>query len=173
MKKLIIIAVSLLTLSACSKSGSGTSSTPSSDTVFNGSYFQISYNGKNFYSKDAAVGVHHYSMVLTNTLQWTTGSTGTIVQVSLNDITGIYGTTSALLYFAGLGAVGNYTQTNLADGGYISTLMQTNPGTEFTDTSGSANITYMGSDYIQGTFNVTLYTSGISYPATGSFKIYH
>jgi len=37
-----------------------------------------------------------------------------------------------------------------------------------------ANVTHNGSDYISGTITANLYSSaGYSYPATGSFKIYH
>lgn len=165
-----IIAVSLLTLAACTKKSTSSTST-SSDTTFNGSYFQISYNSKSFNCKDAVVGNQHLNMLLTNSVQWSSGSTGTILQIAL--ATGISGISTTTLYFAGNGTTGSYTQSNIAGSGYSSVLLQTNPATEFTDTSGTASITHIGSDYVQGTFNITLNTSGFSYPATGSFKIYH
>ena len=167
MKK-IVIAVSLLSIfNSCTTggSGSGTSTTPSADTTFNGSYFQISYGGKSFYAKDASVNnTFGHIVVLT-----ATGGSGVFYSIALVDASGVYGLVSGThLNFSYIG-----TGTGVFSLYGPSNVIQQNPFTEYTDTSGTVTVSYSGSDYIQGTFATTLFATGFSYPATGSFKIYH
>lgn len=173
MRNLLTIAVCLLFLNACSSGTSGTGSTTiTPDTTFNGSYFKANYNGKNFECKDALVVNNnvHYNMLVTNTSALNSGPYGTILQIVLS--TGNSGIGQVLLYFAGPGGNGTYSVDSAKEVGYSCSLMQSNPATLFTCTTGTATITHNGSDYLEGTYAVTLTTSSINYPATGSFKIF-
>lgn len=174
------MAAAMLTISVFSNCtpGGGTTTpvTPVNDSVYNGSYLTVSYNGKTFHSRDVVAGNVHWNMLLTNSISSSVfpAPNNTVLQIALGGATGISGISSATLYFRGAGGTGNYIQNNMADVGYTSTVLQTNPSTMFFDTSGSATVNYNGNDYIEGTFSITMYTTaGLTYPATGSFKIYH
>lgn len=172
MKNKLIIAVCLLTLFSCTKKKTTVpAGTTTSDTTFNGSYLDVSYNSKSFNCKDAVVGSVHYNMLMFTSTTLTASPNGTVIGLFLT--TGISGISQTTIYFAGSGSTGTYTQSNFPAAGYTSSLLQTNPSVLYNDTVGTANITYNGSDYVQGSFNVTLYANGSSYPATGNFKIYH
>jgi len=157
MKHTIIIAVSLLTITvlSCTKK-SGSSSTSSTDTTFSGSYFQISYNGRYFNVKGASLNggpVTSVTEVSSNTIL--------VDGVALYGISGTLEATSL-----------NVGSNNIPASG-ISSFTQASPYNSFLDSSGTVSVTHNGTDYVQGTFTTTLYANGFTYPATGSFKVYH
>jgi len=166
MKKLTIIAVSLLTLAACTKSSSSSSSASSGDTTFNGSYFKYSYSGNNIYAKAYTMTLPYVNYVTITTSYINVPSPN--YYILLDDPTS-YGTGNCQLHFA-------YTGTGT---GTFSILGSSSPSeflpnnTLYEDTSGTVTLTYSGTDYIQGTFSGTMYGSGLSVPVTGSFKIMH
>jgi hypothetical protein len=165
MKQLMIIAISLLTLAACTKKSSSTSSTSSSDTTFNGSYFQITYNSRSYNVKNAVVNSITYASVTS-----TVPVAGQLL-VTIVTLGGAYGLASSHVNLLGTGTGTYQFSTSILSGTLIN---QYSPSVvSYTDTSGTANVTHNGSDYTEGTFITTLNGSGFSYPATGSFKIYH
>ena len=188
MKKQIFIAVCLLTITACTKKSSTTPSSTSSsgDSTFNGSYFQLSVNGKSFYEKDVVYkpdGAHLVTITETdnpNALILSapgsfTNDTVNMITLIVQDNFNIYGLTlTSYIYAIGNGTGNYYIPNGYAIGGGLSMIEQANPLVGYSDTSGTVNVTHNGSDYISGTINANLYSStGFSYPATGSFKIYH
>ncbi len=161
---ILIAAIAILTVSSCSSGGSSSTSTiVTPDTTFNGSYFDISYNGKTFHSKDAVVGSKHLVLV-------TGSATGNTLGVTVNSIegSGLYGLT--IVQFSTYDTGTGYKFGAM---GTQSILQQWSPATQFSTNTGSATITHNGTDYLQATFTTTLIASGQSYPATGSFKIVH
>ena len=164
----LLLAGAMLALFSCTKSPSSSGSS-TTDTTFNGSYFQIAYNGKTFYVKDASVSNSFGHIVALSTQE----AIGIYQILSVNPF-GIYGISTFNFDFAYSGTgTGTYQMSSPYTNGNASSMIQFNPLVTFSDTSGTVTVSYSGSDYIQGTINTTLYSSGLSYPATGSFKIYH
>ena len=174
--KNLIIAVSLLTFISCTKKTSTSPSSSSGDSTFNGSYFQLSVNGNSYYVKDVAVGSAHL-VVLTatnGTVALNSGSNSPMLTITVQDDFNLYGLTgSSYLFSLGTGT-GTYQipGPSIITAGAGSVFAQYNPLVAYSDTSGTVSISHNGSDYILGTFTTTLWTSGFTYPATGSFKIY-
>ena len=168
MKKLIIPFIAgIMAITSCSThSGSG-STTVTPDTTFNGSYFQITYNGSTKDEKDAAITSPYVHIVILST---STVATDSIYTIAIADIGGIYGLHNSGFSFkypgTGTGTFSMWkSPTNF--------LLQSNPEQMYYDTIGNVTVTYSGPDYIQGTFSNTLNANGFTYPATGSFKILH
>ena len=95
---------------------------------------------------------------------------GTLL-ITIQTLGGLYGLAPSYLNLVGTGTGTYQFSTSLAGATVIN--QYTPSVVSYTDTSGTANITHNGSDYTEGTFTTTLNGSGFSYPATGSFKIYH
>lgn len=173
MKKHIIIAVSLLTLAACTKSSNSNSTAnngSNNDSTFNGSYLQLTIGSKNFYEKDVNVKNvgHIVSLTAGNTsITLLSGGTTSGLVINLLDQFGTYGLISADMYATGSGT-GMYSFTNTAG----TNVNQSSPSITYLDSTGTMNITHNGTDYIQGTISTTFYHGTDTYPVTGSFKIY-
>jgi hypothetical protein len=165
MRNSLFIAVCLLSfLYSCHPSGS-TSVIPTSDTTFNGSYFKIAYNGRLYNVKGAVVNTTTYASISSSV-----PATGTLL-ITIQTIGGVYGLAPSYVNLVGTGT-GTYQFSPTLAGSTV--INQYTPTVViYIDTSGTANITHNGSDYIEGTFSTTLNGSGFSYPATGSFKVYH
>lgn len=184
MKKLTITltAGAMLALAACKKSTSttttSTTTTSSTDTTFNGSYFQVSVNGKNFKEKDAQVSnsYGHLVTISSSLMDWAqqNGSTTKRIMITVFDpyaVYGLGGNPAAFSVFAYGNGTGSFPM--FVKGATPSWIYQANPATTYYDTTGTMNISHNGSDYLEGTFSANLYSSGSIYPATGSFKIFH
>ena len=146
------------------------------DSTYNGNYFEISYkdidsNYLTYHSQ--AVNYGSKFMVRMGCSVDSIDSLHSALHLNVYSPYALYGLPSVDLFLLG----------NVADTGVfpfsapmsyekkLSEVGQTNPEIVFTDTSGSAHITYNGTDYVEGTFKTTLYTSTLSYYATGSFRI--
>ena len=166
MKKQIIIAVSLLTLTfiSCTKKSSSSSTGSSGDSTFNGSYLLLTANGKTFNEKDVTIPNAGHIVTVTE------ATTLTGIEIVVKDDFGTYGLFQSNIISASGSGVGTYTICSSCG---TTQITQANPVVGYGDTSGTVNVTYNGSDYIQGTISTTLYANGFNYPATGSFKIYH
>jgi len=164
----IILAAGLLLLPACTKPSSGSSHTSTGDTSFTGSYFNLSYSGNNESIKGYTVSTPYYASATVSTTSENLGSGYIYYQIIGVNSSNIGGLSESSLQFVYTGTgIGSYPIYTTVPSHFLSN------STGYSDTSGTVTITYSGSDYIQGTFSITLYGSGLSIPATGSFKVMH
>jgi len=168
MRKLLFIALCLLSLASCTKKSSttgssGTVSGTSGDTTFDGNYFNLSYGSKNVSAKGLTFSKPFYYATAFST--YLMPEYYQIVVV--NDL-GIGGLSKVSVLFryngTGTGSFPLYSNTPA----YTNFLSN---GITYFDSTGSVTISHNGTDYLQGTFSGNLYGSGLNIPATGSFKI--
>jgi hypothetical protein len=162
MKRLITIAISLLTLAACTKTSSSSSSSSSSDTTFTGSYINLTYSGKTVTVKGLSIPKLAYSTALSSTLY-----TG-FYQIGGSDPWNIYGLKLVTLHvqYSGSGT-GTFPVYNTPV-----PSIEVN-GQMYSDTTGTVTISHSGTDYLEGSYSISLYGTGTPIPATGAFKIIH
>ncbi len=147
------------------------------DSVFNGSYFTIGYNDSSgdtisYYSKDVLYGDQHLARIGCSILNIDT--VHSVMYINVHSANNLYGVPVTDFYILCNGVDTGYfpfTSINSYSKVY-SEFGQTNPDITFSDSVGSAHITYNGTDYVQATFTTTLYTSALTYNAAGFFKIY-
>ena len=162
MKKLITIVVCLLTVAACTKKSSSSSPGSSSDTTFTGSYINLNYSGKTVTVKGLAIPKLAYITSLSSTLY-----TG-FYQIAGSDPCNIYG----------LKLVALNVQYSGSGTGMFPIYNSPIPSIEvngqmYSDTVGTVTIAHSGTDYLEGSYSITMYGTGTPIPATGSFKIVH
>ena len=190
-KHLSIMAVCLLTLSACTKSSSSgsTSGTPTTPV----STLNITFNGKTY---NLSTGGSTVTTVITATTKSNPGNLYGPLGGSTyaGYLAGLFGTNSQVnIVFTGLklddsSAIGTYrcgsfTNTtnsyyDLSYGGL--SLIDKNDGnksymSDFTgkDTTSTITVSVANSTECKGTFNVVLTYNGSYYPATGDFDYKH
>lgn len=161
MKRLVTIALILLVLSGCSKSSSSSASS-TSDTTFNGSYINLTYSGKTVTVKGLSIPKLAYTTAMSSTLY-----TG-FYQIAGSDPWNIYGLKLASLEV-------QYTGTGTGTFPVYKTSVSSFEvsGQFYSDTAGTVSITHSGTDYLEGSYSITLYGTGTPIPATGNFKIVH
>lgn len=160
MKK-IIIAVSLLTtLYSCHPSG-GSTVTPSNDTTFNGSYFTLTYSGTTKTIKGYTLKSTGYGATVGTTIS------GSLYQIGATDAASLSFTTAVLRFtYSGTGT-GSFPVSKMspAISGYTANSQL------YYDTTGTVTITHQGTDYLQGSYTANMYGTGVTIPATGTFKV--
>ena len=157
-----------MAITSCSTHSGSTSVTPSGDTTFTGAYFTLNYSGKSETIKAYTLKSSPANATV-NTESVTNSSGQTVyVVIALNSANINYLAHAQLAFFYTGSGTGSYPiYNNAGESGFLS-------GTsEYSDTTGTVTITYSGSDYLEGSFTSTMYGSGLSIPATGSFKIIH
>lgn len=147
---------------SCTPSSSTTPSVSSTDTTFTGSYIDLNYSGKYIKLKELTFSKPYYYQSTIQTIL-VPGYNYQIIGVNDAQIGGLT-RISLVFQYSGTG-VGTYPTFKA-----VPTTITTGTST-YNDTSGTVTIDHNGADYLGGTFSVNMYGSGLTIPATGSFKI--
>lgn len=195
MKKLII-AVSLLTLAACTKSGTTSSSSPGSTTSIPTSTFNITFNGKTYNLNSSITGT---AIVVTtksnpgtlygnnsscncNYAGYSVGIVAGSSQMSCEFIGGQLSASTALGTYKSGAYGGCDTFSTFIFYGSIMLVDHNDGNKEYwdgnecghaADTTSMIAVTVANANECKGTFSVQLYYNGNYYPATGDFDYKH